>query len=280
MSNRKQIIKRHFNRSAAGTYDQYANVQCFMADRLVQSLQKPFYSGEPAALNILEIGCGTGTLTEMLANKWSCSMITALDIAPEMIKAAEHRLRLGSGRARIRFLHADVEEWVYEALTGSFDLIVANACFQWLSEPSKTLRNLRGLLRSEGLLVFTTFGPDTFRELHEAFNAVYNANGNVPQRHGLSFQSASEWKSMLAEAGFSTIQAACSTQIEIFASVREFLHSVKAVGASASEAADKGGFSSRSLFTNMYMEYEKRFSLPEGIAATYELLLFQAQAAK
>lgn len=279
MSNRKQRIRRHFNRSAAGTYDNHANVQRYMADRLSQTLKKQARPEEHPALQILELGCGTGTLTEMLANEWPSSMITALDMAPEMLKAAELRLHLGSGRSHIRFLHADVEDWAFEAPAGSFDLIVANACFQWLGEPSETLRNLQGLLRSEGMLVFTTFGPDTFRELHEAFNAVYYANGNVPQRHGLTFQSVSEWKDMLAEAGYSAIQAESSTQIEMFTSVREFLHAVKAVGASASEAAEIRGLSTRSLFTNMYMEYEKRFSLPEGISVTYELLLFQAHAA-
>lgn len=280
MSNRKNAIRRQFNRSAAGSYDKHAQVQRSMADRLAKKLLKAADQEETTRLNIVEIGCGTGTLTEMLVNDWPGASITALDIAPAMIEAAEQRVKAsdesGCSSSRVRFLHADVEKWAPDAPAESFDFIVANACFQWLSRPSETLENLRRLLRPNGLLVFTTFGPDTFRELHEAFDAVYRASGIEPQRHGLSFQSPTEWHSLLEEAGFSTIQFERAIQTEKYASAKDFLHSVKAVGASTSEAAVLRGLSTRQLFAGMYKEYENKFSIPEGVTATYDLLFIQA----
>ncbi|KRE49652.1 malonyl-ACP O-methyltransferase BioC [Paenibacillus sp. Soil522] len=280
MSSRKNAIRRQFNRSAAGSYDRHAHVQRIMADNLAKKLLKAMDHGETTKLNIVEIGCGTGTLTEMLVNDWPGASITALDIAPAMIEVAEQRVKAsnecGSSSSRVRFLLADVEKWASDASAESFDIIVANACFQWLSRPSETLGKLRRLLRAEGLLVFTTFGPDTFRELHEAFNAVYRASGIEPQRHGLSFQSSGEWQSLLQEAGFSTIQFENSIQTEKYATARDFLHSVKAVGASTSEAAVLRGLSTRQLFAGMYKEYENKFSIPGGVAATYDLLFIQA----
>ncbi|OBZ19400.1 malonyl-[acyl-carrier protein] O-methyltransferase BioC [Bacillus sp. FJAT-27264] len=286
MSSRISDVRRQFNRNA-NSYDAHAHIQRLMSDRLAQSFLGLKSKSNFSGLNILEIGCGTGNLTETLVTEWPSASITALDIAPAMIKLAEQRVlsaetNFNSIRKKssdsLRFLHADVETWAPDAKAASFDLIVSNACFQWLSNPGQTLGHLRRMLRPGGSLTFTTFGPDTFCEMHEAFNEVYRANGMEPQRHGLRFLSTDEWSSLLKEAGFSSIQFERSIQTETYASARDFLHSVKAMGASTSEAITVSGLSSRSLFTSMYKEYEAKFSIPEGVAASYDILLFQALA--
>ncbi|NOU64507.1 malonyl-ACP O-methyltransferase BioC [Paenibacillus sp. LMG 31461] len=284
MNTRTTAIRRQFNRSSQGLYDQHAHVQRSMADRLAQSL------GDVHAekFNILEIGCGTGALTEILLNTWSSSVsITALDIAPEMIKEAEQRVRsrgrneldsLNGLSSRIRFLVGDVETWVDDAASASFDLIVSNACFQWLHHPRQTLGHLRRIIRPGGRLVFTTFGPDTFNELHKSFQEVYRASGLEPQRHGLTFQSSEQWKDWLIEAGYSRIQVEREVRKESYTSVRDFLYSVKAMGASTTEAIAWQGLSTRRLFAKMYEEYEGKFGIPGGVVASYELLMIEALA--
>ncbi|MGM1022097.1 MAG: malonyl-ACP O-methyltransferase BioC [Bacillota bacterium] len=286
MISRKAAIGRQFNRSAAGLYDTHAHVQRIMADMLAKSLMKRTNAGDSDRLSILEIGCGTGTLTEILMNRWPHSSITALDIAPAMILAAEKRVlsaanHVGSnGRpsSDIHFLLADVEMWAANAPASSFDLMVSSACFQWLSQPQQTLNYLHRLLRPGGILAFATFGPDTFRELHTAFEEVYRAEGMEPQRHGLSFQSANQWKDSLTKAGFSNIQYECMLLTEEYASPRDFLLSVKALGASTSEAVISRSLGSRRLFTNLYKEYEDKFSTLGGVAATYDIVFIQASA--
>ncbi|MEK8131599.1 malonyl-ACP O-methyltransferase BioC [Paenibacillus filicis] len=286
MSSRISNIRRQFNRSA-NSYDAHAHVQRLMSDRLAQSLLGWKNKSDIDRLSMLEIGCGTGTLTEILVTEWPSASMTALDIAPEMIRLAEQRVLSDDASFngirtmtadRVRFLHADVEVWAKNAPASLFDLIVSNACFQWLSHPRQTLGHLRRMLRPGGSLIFTTFGPDTFCELHEAFHAVYRAHGMEPQRHGLWFLSIDEWNSMLKESGFSSIQFDRSIQKEKYASARDFLHSVKAMGASTSEAVTMRGLSSRRLFASMYKEYEEKFSLPGGVAASYDLLWIQALA--
>lgn len=275
MDTRTNLIRRQFNRSAAGSYDSHALVQRSMAGRLATSLHGWIDESEAGGSTILEIGCGTGILTELLLNGWPCSSITALDIAPEMIEAAEQRVSSVGHSARVRFLPADVETWAAGAPPASFDLIVSNACFQWLRNPKETLGFLRRLLRPGGMLAFTTFGPDTFRELHESFAEVYHAGGMEPQRHGLSFQPAAQWQIALREAGFRSIHFERYIEQERHASVRDFLLSVKAVGASTSEAASRG-LGSRRLFAEMFKKYEDKFSIPGGVAASYEVLLVRA----
>ncbi|AJS58762.1 malonyl-ACP O-methyltransferase BioC [Paenibacillus sp. IHBB 10380] len=286
MNSKNSAIQRQFNRHAR-SYDAQAHIQRTMADRLTESLigwKNKGFTDEP---NILEIGCGTGALTEMLVNEWPNASITALDIASAMIEQAEQRVlstvtkhlnTRQSATDRLRFLQADVEMWAAEAETDSFDLIVSNACFQWLSNPRTTLSQLRRILRSGGLLIFTTFGPDTFCELHQAFNQVYRASGMEPRRHGLSFQSITQWNNLLEETGFSNIQCEGSIQTEKYPTARDFLLSVKAMGASTSEAQAIRDLSPRRLFTSMYEEYEDKFSIQGGVAATYDLLFIQAKS--
>ncbi|MFF2910725.1 malonyl-ACP O-methyltransferase BioC [Paenibacillus sp. NPDC057934] len=286
MSSRISDVRRQFNRNA-NSYDAHAHIQRLMSDRLAQSFLGLKNKSNIAGLNILEIGCGTGKLTETLVTEWPSASITALDIAPEMIKLAEQRLLSADTNFNgirkkssdsLHFLHADVEMWAPDAKSASFDLIVSNACFQWLSNPGPTLGHLRRMLRPGGSLLFTTFGPDTFCEMHEAFNEVYRVNGMEPQRHGLRFLSTDEWSSLLKEAEFSSIHCERWVQTEKYASARDFLHSVKAMGASTSEAITVRGLSSRRLFASMYKEYEEKFSIQGGVAASYDLLLIQTLA--
>ena len=162
-----------------------------------------------------------------------------------------------------------------EAGQVSFDLMVSNACFQWLRNPQQTLRNLRRLLRPGGRLAFATFGPDTFQELHQSFDEVYRASGKAPQRHGLSFQSATQWQILWSKPDSNPLKLNDQFQTETYVSVRDFLHAVKAVGANTSEAAPRG-LGSRRLFSDMYKIYENKFSVSGGIAATYDIVRIQA----
>lgn len=273
----KKLIRR-FNRSAAGAYDLHASVQRDMAAMLMEALGIRLFKEEDDKLSMLEIGCGTGHLTRLLAGKWPNAEIVALDIASEMIAAAEQRMRSTSSKAQVSFLHHDVETWASHAESSSFDLIVSSACFQWLRHPGNTLKELRRMLSPGGTLAFATFGPDTFRELHASFDEAYSRRGLKPQRHGLTFQTPEQWKASLLEAGFSMKREWRSHRIETYDSVAGFLHAVKALGASSSEAAAAGGLGNRRLFADMFQTYGAAFGTPEGVAATYDLLLFQAVA--
>jgi malonyl-CoA O-methyltransferase len=274
VNDRLNTIRSQFNRSAEGLYDTHANVQRLMADWLAASIRRQKNGREAIGSDVLEIGCGTGVLTEMLVRDWPFVSITALDLAPGMLEAAKKRV----GKPNVHYLLGDVEAWAAEANSASFDCLVSSACFQWLSRPKETLCDLRRLLRTGGLLTFTTFGPETFHELHKAFDEAYRADGKEPQRHGLTFRTADQWQVLLLEAGFSKIQYECSIQVKSYASVKDFLHSVKAVGASASEAENSCGLGSRRLFNEMFRNYEDKFSVPGGVTATYDLLLIHALA--
>jgi ubiquinone/menaquinone biosynthesis C-methylase UbiE len=92
---------------------------------------------------VLEVGCGTGQLTERLANFGF--NLTAIDIGPSMIAVARRRL----DRSAVSFLVASFEDFpVGEA---SFDLIVSGAAFHWV-DPEVRYRKSAQLLRPGGWL--------------------------------------------------------------------------------------------------------------------------------
>ncbi|GKU77410.1 malonyl-ACP O-methyltransferase BioC [Paenibacillus sp. L3-i20] len=294
ISDRSRVIGQKFSRSAI-SYDAHAQVQRIMADQLTKSLVKWSSQALVETPAILEIGCGTGTLTQIVMNKWHEAKITAVDLASEMIKVAKERVLSTDNQCastetldtvcvnqndraeRVDFIQADIETWVVDAPTSSFDIIISSACFQWLSNPLGTLVHLHRLLKPNGLLLFTTFGPDTFCEMHYAFNKAYRAYGLEPQRHGLSFLSLAQWEILLMQSGYSSVCYDRTIHVKKYASARDFLHCVKAMGASTSEAIPLGGHNLRNLFTAMYKEYEDTFSTQGGVTATYDLLLVQSE---
>ncbi|EFM11743.1 Methyltransferase type 12 [Paenibacillus curdlanolyticus YK9] len=286
-------IKAQFNRSADHRYDANAKVQPRMADALLSELRTHFVLTLPDGSNqppqILEIGCGTGALTLQLAQQLppSCR-ITAVDLAPGMLEAARGKLnkRCPHTLDRVRFVEANAEQGdLLPEWHSSYALIASNACFQWFNRPVETIRSLQQLLAPAGILAFATFGPRTMHELHASFQAAY-AKLNQPYRHhGLTFHSIEQWTALLAEAGLQVVHASSYEETELHPTPAAFLHAVKAVGAGASEAGEAEAASppaagiQRRLFREMFKAYEQHFPAPsgEGVAATYEVLIFIAK---
>jgi malonyl-CoA O-methyltransferase len=266
MSMRKAAVRHRFSEKA-NLYDKYALVQQEMARRLAESVG----SMANPPVNILEIGCGTGYLTKLMREQFPDADYQALDIAPGMLERA--RARLEAEKKSCQFVLADVEEWVTEQPEQSCDLILSNACFQWLLHPAVTLAHLRRLLRPYGQLLFTTFGPRTFYELHDSFAAAYEQLGKEPERHGLSFCSPEGWEQMMIQAGFAKIGLHRFERVMYYPDVLRFLHAVKQIGASTSEAKPAPGLGERRLMMEMMRHYDIRYRTNSGIPVTYDIVL-------
>ncbi|HEU4601876.1 MAG TPA: methyltransferase domain-containing protein, partial [Steroidobacteraceae bacterium] len=176
----KALMRARFNRRAH-EYDQHASIQRAMANRLVELIEQSRAercsdsTETPPVRRILEIGCGTGFLTQHLLATYPQSHIQAVDIAEQMIRLAQARIR-NEVQRRVTFVAEDAE--CMELDDASFDLIVSNATVQWFNDPVLTIGRLVGSLIADGTLAFATFGPDTFSELHRSFECAAQRLGH------------------------------------------------------------------------------------------------------
>lgn len=100
---------------------------------------------------VVDLGCGPGTLTATLLDRWPDAVVRGVDSSPEMIEAARELTgvaRLGKGR--LEFELGDVREW--SAPSGSIDVIVTNATLQWIPGHLDLLPGIVAALRPGGWL--------------------------------------------------------------------------------------------------------------------------------
>jgi malonyl-CoA O-methyltransferase len=268
----KQLLQKRFSENAK-TYDRYANVQKIMAqtllDRAFATCQEKTGTANPL-FHILEVGCGTGFLTRRLQQCFPTARITAVDLAPGMIEVARRQV---AGDA-VRFLVGDIEEM---PLASTYDLIISNATFQWFNRLPDTVKRLFDALNRQGVLLFSSFGNRTFRELHAAFRFAQAKQGLGNQyRLGQPFYSLPELRKILTgvlDPGEYRIDCFEHQEIERFDSVRSFLTSVKKTGASNSNA---GAYCTRPrLMQDMLAIYEQRYRDGQSVIATYHTLFVQ-----
>jgi len=159
----KELIKTRFRRKLS-SYNDNARIQKQMAERLIgfiQSTEKQNF-GE-----ILEIGCGTGLLTELAVNKFNFSNYTALDIVPE----CENYIK--DIHSKIEFISSDIEEYI-ETSDKTYDLIISNASLQWVENLPDFIKKLTKKLNPSGKLLFSTFGKENFREIYYVLGKTLN----------------------------------------------------------------------------------------------------------
>jgi malonyl-CoA O-methyltransferase len=268
----KLQVQENFGKYAV-SYDRYAVIQKEMAGELLEVIGRTGrYFG-----NILEIGCGTGFLTELLAVKYPKAQITATDIAPEMITVAREKL---VNFPNIKYFPADGENLSsqeYIRNRRQFDLIVSNAVFQWFSDYQGTFSQFHSYLEYNGYLIFSTLGSGTFKELYVCLkegqvDIIPGKQAKQESAKKEPFIENKHLEKIMISTGFENIGLEETTKQEYFKSCRDFLKSLKMIGAHnylSDELSAKGlGSGIFSLIKN----YDSRFSGVKGVPATYQCL--------
>lgn len=253
----KRKLGSNFNRHA-GQYDQYADVQRRMAQRLLSRIQD---MGREFS-RILEIGCGTGYFTELLRQAWPQSQIIALDLAPASLQSA--RQRLGKD-PNIHWIAADGERLI----PGTFDLITSNSVFQWFSRPGRTCRRFWEHLRPGGWLAFTTLGPDTFRELSASLSRAGQDFPDlaVPAIPASRFVDGAAWARFLLEAKFKALDIQHYSEIATYPRPLEFLQALSRMGT----ANPQPTYMPRRLLAAMLSHYDAMYRTNGVIPVSYDV---------
>lgn len=220
----KEEIRQGFSRAAA-TYDTQARLQKELAARLADDrILAP--AGRPVR-RVLEIGCGTGSYTLLLAGHFPAAAILALDFSPEMVQRARQRL---GRRSNVEWICEDGERYLQQAASGKrqqFDLITSNATLQWFADLPHTFGHMAALLPASGLLLCSLFGPRSLAELGQGLAAVL---GRQPHLAAARFPTREE---LLDSLG--TLFSEYEVEEQIFqysyASAHELLRQIKRTGA-------------------------------------------------
>ena len=212
----KQRIRQRFSR-AAETYDAHAEVQKDMALRLLREL--PEGNGPK---HILEIGCGTGRFTALLAARYPAARIIALDFAEGMVHLAGKRLQ---GKGKVSVLCEDGERYL-AACPGPFDLICANSTLQWFDNPVAALGQIGRLLSAKGCFVGVLFGPRTFTELAQGLSQVFGQEVRLPPN---GFPSGEQLEGLLGKI-FPRFSVQEEARVKNYGSLLDLLDHIRKTG--------------------------------------------------
>lgn len=157
-------ISKAFN-TQASYYEQAAKVQHEIGQRLLERLQyikiNPRY--------ILDLGCGPGGFSRELALLYPKAQIVGLDLALAMLQEARKKQ---GWRRKWSLIAADMMHLPFA--TGLFDLVFANQVIHWANPLELAFRELNRVMNVNGCFMFTTLGPDTFKELKESWAIVHS----------------------------------------------------------------------------------------------------------
>ena len=251
-------VRRSFDR-AAPTFDAAAVLFTEVRENLLERLQ--LTKLEPRV--VLDAGAGTGHGSRALQRRYPGAVVIALDSSPQMLKAA------GRQQAWLRkFERVCADAELLPLADGSVDLIVSNLMLPW-SHPDAAFSEFRRVLAPRGLLSFSTFGPDTLRELRSAWGQV-DSHSHVHQ-----FIDMHDLGDALVRNQF----AAPVLDVERFTlrylDVRKVAADLKATGARNATVGRAKGLTSPRKFAAMQAAYEQ-FREEGRLPATYEVVFAHA----
>lgn len=262
----KRLLRLSFER-AATTYDAAAVLQREIGERMLSRLD--YVRLQPAL--VLDAGCGTGHATADLQTRYADATVCALDIARTMVTRAcardgwWQRLR---GR-QLRGVCADIEQLPLRAQ--SVNLLWSNLALQWVNDTARAFTEFRRVLAPGGLLMFSTFGPDTLKELRAAYQ------GTDRHTHVNRFIDLHDLGDMLVHAGFAdpVMDMECLTLT--YEDVRALMHDLKSIGAHNVTAGRPQGMAARATLAAVERHYEQWRS--DGrLPATFEVIYGHAWA--
>lgn len=159
-----------------------------------------------SGMDVIDCGCGPGSITVGLAEIVTTGNVTGIDIEPRQLELARGH---AAQRAvsNIRFDQASIYALPYP--DASFDVAVAHYVIEHLSDPMLALREMRRVLRPDGIAAIKDpFYPAfTFRPATAAMQLYDELNSKVRAHHGASDKYAADLRAYLKEAGFARTEA-------------------------------------------------------------------------
>ena len=217
----------------------------------------------------LDIGCGTGYSTAKLRARYAEASIVGIDIALPMLTTARSSAKPAPWFTRLlrrtppqAWLCGDAEALPLDA--GSVDLAISNLTLQWC-DPQRVAKEVARVLKPAGLFLFTTFGPDTLKELRAAFRAADD------KPHVNRFVDMHDIGDILVAAGFADPVMDQEIVTLTYTGLPTLLKELKGIGAHNVLGGRSTGLMGRTRWQRMVTAYES-FRKDERLPATYEVV--------
>lgn len=247
---------------ASSRYDGASQLQSQVREELLSRVDA--LREAPSA--ILDLGCGTGAAAGALKKRFSRARVVAADIAPGMVQAARRRSRFWRS---FECVEADAHRLPMP--DASFDVVFTNLMLQWADPLDDALAQIGRVLRPGGLLLASSFGPETLQELRWAWAQADDAV------HVNRFVDMLDFGAALQRAGFSEPVLDVDRHVRHYPDVDRLMAGLKAIGAHNVNSGRPRGLTGRHRLERMRQAYE-RLRQPAGLPATWQVVYAVAWA--
>jgi len=257
----KSLVRRSFDRAAAG-YERVAVLQREVGKRLVERLD--LINTTPH--RILDLGTGCGGTTNALMERYGDSRLVALDLSESMLKQASKNVQQ---HKRPAYICGDMEN--IPCANAGFDLIFSNLTLQWCNDVGQALREFARLLKPGGMVLFTTFGPDTLKELRASWSKVDSYT------HVNGFFDMHDIGDALIQCGLAEPVMDTETFTLTYPGLNKLMGDLKDMGAHNVTAGRPRGLTGKGKLRTLRQAYEA-FRLNGSLPATFEVIYGHAWA--
>ena len=262
----KSRVRQAFGQ-AAMQYDAHAVLQAQIREEMLSRLDLVSLKPE----SILDAGCGTGLGSVALRKRYPNAQILSMDFALPMLKATQQHLRTSNLLEQItslfkpkkqHLLCADIEALPLADQTQQ--LIWSNVAIQWCNQLDQVFEHFYRVLQPEGLLMFSTFGPDTLKELRAAMPHQHTSVSRFIDMHDIG--------DALVRAGFQAPVLDVERYTLTYDSVPDVMRDLKNIGANNATAGRAKGLKGRGFMRALAENYAQFQQADGKFPATFEVV--------
>jgi malonyl-CoA O-methyltransferase len=259
----KRQVRNSFERAAA-SYDQAAVLQREVGGRMLSRLD--YIKHTPDV--ILDAGSGTGYGTRQLRLRYPGARMLAVDIASAMHFQARPSVSWWKQLLAVRgnqtsYVCGDIEQIpLKDSCAG---LVWSNLTLQWCNDINRTLAEVHRVLQAGGLFMFSTFGPDTLKELRQAFRSADHYS------HINRFTDMHDIGDMLVHNGFATPVMDMEYIVLTYDDVTSVMRDLKAIGAHNVTQGRRRGLTGKISWQKGINQYET-LRIEGKLPATFEVI--------
>ncbi len=246
---------------AAPYYDKVAWLPRQVAEALMEHLLPVRI--QPA--RILDVGAGTGICSRLLARRYRSARVILMDCSTPMLRVA--RSREPRWFSNCAFACADGGS--LPVADQSIDLLVSSLMLPSCTSPDAVLADFQRVLKPGGLLMFSSLGPDTLRELRECWLAV------DPDVHVHAFFDMHDLGDALLRAGLRDVVMDTERITGRYPDAATLMAELKRLGVSNAARGCRAGLTTSALLGAVATEYE-RFRRDATLPASFEVVFGHA----